>query len=797
MEHGTHHDTAQTTAGDQVPGGKSARQYDGSGRDSGIPPCRPSEFASQILQRLNDAVISIDNAGIVTYLNPTAERQYHVTAAEAIGRPLRDIYAFEWVNPDDERQAEAALASQGFWRGENRHALKNGTILHVHSSVSVLSDDSGARVGLLAVVRDVTAAKRAEEELKEREERLRRALSIETVGVLFFTLDGRMTDANQAFERMSGYSRAELRGTVHWRELTAPEFLEVTAHAAAELAERGETAPYEKQMIRKDGSRWWGLFAPKRIAGTGAAAECLEFIIDITEAKRAAEALQEANERQRMALDAAELGTWRHDIVTGRVELDARARVHYGIAADFTTIEDVTTRVHPDDLPMLQRAIAAALDPAIKAPVAAEYRIVHSNGTIRWLSINGLVHFDAAGATERPLVGIGTTRDVTEQKRVEEALRDADRRKDEFLAILAHELRNPLAPIRTAVGILRAANVPDRLLVRSRDIIERQVAHMARLVDDLLDVSRLSRGKMTLQKAPVLLDQVLDAAIETARPLIEEHRHRFKQRRTPRPVWLEGDLARLSQVFANLLNNAAKYTPAGGFITIEVLEQPEAVKVSVSDSGQGIAPDHLDRIFDLFAQGAGASGATVGGLGIGLALARRLVELHGGTVEASSPGVSRGATFSVTLPTRRTSAPGGTSVATEEAGLKNLGRRVLVVDDNVDAADTTATLLQASGCDVRSAYSGEEALAVTADFHPEIVLLDIGMPGLSGLETCRRLRSLPNGGSFFIVAVTGWGQDENRRETQRAGFDAHLVKPVPPTVLLDLVEHAPSVSPRA
>jgi len=756
----------------------------------------PSEFHSQILRRVNDAVISIDNAGIVTYLNPTAERQYHVTADAAIGRPLHEIYVFEWVHPDDQRQAESALEEQGFWRGENRHVLKDGTILHVDSSVSVLFGESGARVGLLAVVRDVTSAKRAEEALKEQEERLRRALTIETVGVLFFTLEGRITDANAAFERMSGYSRAELRETVHWKALTAPEFLDATARAGAELIARGETAPYEKQMIQKNGSRWWGLFAPKRIAGTGAAAECVEFIIDITNAKKSEEALQEANERQGMALDAAELGTWRHDILTGLIELDARARQHYGIAADFATLEEITTRVHPDDSPGLERAIAAALDPAIKAPVSVAYRVVHANGTIRWLSINGLVHFEAAGGVDRPVMGIGTTRDVTEQKQVEEALRDADRRKDEFLAILAHELRNPLAPIRTAAGILRSRNVPEPLQARSRDVIERQVAHMARLVDDLLDVSRLSRGKMTLQKSCVSLDAVLDAAVETARPLIEEHRHRFEQRRPSHPVWLDGDLARLSQVFANLLNNAAKYTPAGGLITIDVHEQRDAVTVSVRDTGRGIAAEHLDNIFDLFAQAAGASAPIVGGLGIGLTLARRLVELHGGTLRASSPGVGRGATFCVTLPTVPASAVGSGPVPHEPEAIRDLGRRVLVVDDNADAADTTSTLLQAWGCDVRAAYSGEQALREVGGFRPDIVLLDIGMPGLSGIETCRRLRSLPHGGSLFIVAVTGWGQEENRRQTKEAGFDGHLVKPVAPAALLHLIEHTAPASPR-
>ena len=750
------------------------------------------EFESLILRQVSDAVVSIDNDGRVTYLNPSAERQYQVKAVDAVGRPLSEIYSYQFLNPEDEAAAATALADDGFWRGENLHVLRDGRVLHVDSSVNVLRDPSGAPVGLLAVIRDITALRRVEEEFREREERFRRALSIETVGVLFFTLDGRMTDANPSFERMCGYRVEELRKAVHWRQLTAPDFLDVTRQAAEELVTRGETAPYEKQMIRKDGSRWWGLFAPRRIGGSGATAECVEFIIDITNAKRAEAALRESDERQRMALDAADLGTWKHDVESGRVDLDPRARLHYGIDSESADINQITLRIHPDDLPGLQRAMAASMDPAARAPVRAEYRVLGPDGSVRWLLVSGQVHFRQSNGVVRPLIGIGTTRDITERKRVEEALREADRRKDEFLAILAHELRNPLAPIRTAVGILRSPGVPEQLMRRSRDIIERQVAHMTRLIDDLLDVSRLSRGKMNLQRGPVLLDQVLENAIETARPAIEEHRHTLEQHRTSTPVCLEGDLARLSQVFANLLNNAAKYTPSGGTITLEVIERTDAVEVRVTDTGQGIAPERLDGIFDLFAQGSGASAPTVGGLGIGLALARRLVELHGGTVAASSPGLGAGATFTVTLPTIPTTDATCDHVEREQQGPRKLGRRVLVVDDSVDAAETTATLLESAGCIARATYSGEQAVAEIGAFEPDIVLLDIGMPGLNGLEACSRIRSLPRGRSLFIVALTGWGQEEDRRRTREAGFDAHLVKPVAPDALLNLVEHAPS-----
>jgi two-component system CheB/CheR fusion protein len=387
--------------------------------------------------------------------------------------------------------------------------------------------------------------------------------------------------------------------------------------------------------------------------------------------------------------------------------------------------------------------------------------------------------------------GVAIVLDITERKHAEQALRDANRRKDEFLAILAHELRNPLAPIRTAVGILQSNGVPESLRVRSRAIIERQVAHMTRLIDDLLDISRVSRGKMSLQHEPLLLDHVLDAAIETARPVIEEHGHRLEQRRGTAPVPLSGDLARLSQVFANLLNNAAKYTSKGGMISIFIKAHPTKVDVEVTDTGQGIAVERLDSIFDLFAQGSGNSNTTVGGLGIGLALARTLVELHDGTLTVSSPGVGSGSTFTVSLPTIRLAQQTQEARERKEPITRNLGRRVLVVDDGVDAADTTAALLTVAGCVTRVLYSGGEVLAQIIDFEPVVVLLDIGMPAVDGLAVCRQIRSVPEGKSLFIVAITGSGQDDDRRKTREAGFDAHLVKPVAPDALLHLVEHAP------
>jgi CheY-like chemotaxis protein len=288
----------------------------------------------------------------------------------------------------------------------------------------------------------------------------------------------------------------------------------------------------------------------------------------------------------------------------------------------------------------------------------------------------------------------------------------------------------------------------------------------------------------------VRVDEVLDLAIETARPLIEGRKHRLDVERPPRPILLDADLARLAQVFANVLNNAARYTPPGGVLTIRVVHGDGDVTIDISDTGAGIASEQLEEIFELFARGAPGH-ESGGGLGIGLALSRRLIELHGGRLTAASRGPGLGATFTATLPGQvAEDAPAAASDA-PAAVRRPIPKRVLVVDDNVDAADTTALFLRAAGCLVRTAYGGEQALRELADFPADAVLLDIGMPGMDGFETCRRIRALPGGRDVLIAAVTGWGQDESRRRTRLAGFEAHLVKPVPPETVLALVEGAP------
>ena len=386
-------------------------------------------------------------------------------------------------------------------------------------------------------------------------------------------------------------------------------------------------------------------------------------------------------------------------------------------------------------------------------------------------------------------------RDVTERKRAEAALREADRRKDEFLAILAHELRNPLAPIRYALTIARQPGRTAQQHRRTQDVIERQVEHMARLLDDLLDVSRITRGVMELRKTRMELTSAIAAAIEAARPALDARRHTLTVDLPREPVRLEADAVRLAQVFSNLLINAAKYTDAGGDIRLEAKPEGREVVVTVSDNGIGISPEMMPRLFTLFSQAHSALERSEGGLGIGLALVRGLVNLHGGTIEAHSEGLGRGSRFVVRLPLGTAPEEEPRKRRRKERTERRTSLRVLVADDNRDSAECCATLLQLWGHEVEIAHSGRQALEAAESFRPDAVVLDIGMPEMNGYEVAARIRAAEWGRETILIAVTGWGQDEDKRRAMEAGFDHHLTKPIDPRCLETLLRREGNEGP--
>ena len=446
--------------------------------------------------------------------------------------------------------------------------------------------------------------------------------------------------------------------------------------------------------------------------------------------------------------------------------------------------ESLATYVSPEDRPTL----SAMLIDAVSASVHRDITMVRVDGARVpvHISMNALALSEMPGVCAI-VIDLTERRRHEEMSRAQELLKEADRRKDEFLATLAHELRNPLAPVRNAVQLLRVADPAHIDVRRAYDIIDRQVGQMSRLVDDLLDLSRITRGQIVLQRGQVDLATVLRAALEVSEPVIERGRHSLSMTLPETPVMLHADVTRLAQVFANLLNNAAKYTNPGGHIEISATQQGETVDVSVRDNGIGIAPELLPRVFEMFTQLGPSSDRSRTGLGIGLALVKRLLDLHGGSIVAESAGVGQGSEFRVTLPVYASVTPRAHVPRKEQALPDAAAMRVMVVDDNEDSAVSLGLLLERYGCVTCVLHDGRSAIDAGPSFAPDVVLLDLGMPGLDGNDTCRLMRQEDWGRRAAIIALPGWGQAEDRRRTRESGFDHHLVKPVQPSVLMTVL----------
>jgi signal transduction histidine kinase/CheY-like chemotaxis protein len=384
---------------------------------------------------------------------------------------------------------------------------------------------------------------------------------------------------------------------------------------------------------------------------------------------------------------------------------------------------------------------------------------------------------------------------IADTGRRAEALRDADQRKDEFLATLAHELRNPLAPLRNAVEILRMPASTPEMAARALEMMDRQLLQMVRLVDDLLDVSRITTGKLMVRRSTMVLQDALRDAVDTVKTFLDARRHSLEVRLPPEPLMVEGDRTRLAQVFSNLLHNAGKYTEPGGHIALSLEREGEAAVVRVADNGLGLEMQSMEAIFDMFVQVDRSLTRTQAGLGVGLTLARRLVALHGGHIAATSDGVGRGSVFTVRIPLSGSEAAAhGAAPSVEAPGPR---RRVVVADDNVDFATSLGSLLTAHGHDVRVVHDGAEALRVAAEFLPEFAFLDIGMPKVHGYEVARRLKAGASTADCVLIAVTGWGQEDDRRRAREAGFDRHLVKPIDPSQLEAILARHGATAARA
>lgn len=540
----------------------------------------------------------------------------------------------------------------------------------------------------------------------------------------------------------------------------------------------------EIRWIRAIGRTFYGADGnPERFDGV---------TLDVSDQKRAEADLIESEERRRLALDAAELGAWHLDSETHTLTTDERCRLLVAGSTEALGYAEAFAMIHADDREPVRAALAAAMRIEDPVPYAEEFRVIHADGSVHWIYAKGRAHRDGGGDDGRRTFD-GIVVDITARKQTEEErerlvgeLQCADRRKDVFLATLAHELRNPLAPISNGLSLMELSGLGESL-EPTRAMMERQVNHLVRLVDDLLDLSRITKGKLQLQRDRIALAEVIEAAVETSLPAIEQGDHALEISLPPEPVLVDGDAIRLAQVVGNLLSNSAKYTERGGRIQITLAREGAMACLTVKDNGIGIPPAMLDRIFEMFSQVDRSLEKVTGGLGIGLALVKGLVEMHGGTIEAHSAGDGSGSEFVLRLPIPVTPESMGVETPAEGEGAERPRRRILVADDNVDSADSLGKLLEILGNEVDVAYDGEEAVERVRANHYEMIFLDIAMPRRNGFEAAREIRELPGGEMATLIAMTGWGQAEDREQTRRAGFHVHLVKPVNPQALRDLL----------
>ncbi len=520
---------------------------------------------------------------------------------------------------------------------------------------------------------------------------------------------------------------------------------------------------------------------------------CARHAADAIEAGRAAQATRRSDRIFRAMGESIDYGVWICDR-DGRntYASDAFLRLT-GLTQESYSGTGWGEVLHPDD----REATLAAWARCVRE--GGEWDVEH-----RVLGVDGHYHSILARGVpvrdERSRISgwAGINLDIGRLKQVENELRELDKRKNEFLATLAHELRNPLAPLRNGLEVIRLSSPEGGAVEKARGVMERQLAQMVRLVDDLLDVSRVSRGKIELRREEIDLATALAHAIETSQPLMADRRHRFRALLPPEPIRVDGDTTRLSQVFANLLNNAAKYTEPGGEVELAVRFESGAAVVTVKDNGVGIPADMISQVFDIFTQVDRSLEKTQSGLGIGLSIAKRLVEMHGGTINVESRGNRQGSEFTVRLPARAAvpaESPGMATSALAIPAPAAPSRRILVADDNEDSAVTLSMMLEVIGNDVRVARDGQEAVEMAAEYQPDVILLDIGMPRMNGYDACRAIRAQAWASGAYLVALTGWGQEEDKNRALEAGFDRHLVKPVEPKLLETLVSSLP-VRPR-
>ncbi|HEY3319089.1 MAG TPA: PAS domain S-box protein [Planctomycetota bacterium] len=732
-----------------------------------------------VVESIADEVWVADLKGRMSLIN--LPEVTHMGLAEFHDKSVEQILEeVEICNPDGNvRPAEDApllRALRGeIVRGEEsmRHR-KTGRLRFRQFSAAPTRDPTGAITGAVAIVRDVTEHKQAEQALRESEQRLRAIFDGAALGIAEMDRESRFVAVNERMCEMLGYCRGDLLGrTVH--EITAPEDRARSEELNGKLR-RGEVDrfDYEKRYLRMDGSSLWVHVTCSAVRdAAGNFVRAVGTIEDIEERKRAG-----AQRRlQVAALNAAANGIvitdatgtilWVNQAFSEMTGYDAKEVI--GQNPRILKSGKQEQKFYEDLWAVLRRGEVWRGELINRRKDGSFY---HEEMTITPVP-------DEQGHNS---YYVGIKQDISGRKRAEEADREASRRKDEFLAMLGHELRNPLAPIRNAVHIMKRAGPAEPAVMRAREMIDRQVTHLARLVDDLLDVSRISRGKISLKKQPLDLTALVREFARDYASLCESAGVALQLNVPDHPLWTRGDPARIQQIIGNLLSNAAKFTNSGGIISLSLnAEENDAAQITVQDSGIGMDESTLSCIFEPFSQAEHSIDRSRGGLGLGLALVKGLVALHGGTVRGASAGLGKGSIFNVVLPLEKDCTPISPQAAKQIA---SHAHRILIIEDNADAAESLRMLLAVLGHNVACAASGAAGLERARDFQPDVVLCDIGLPGgMDGYDVARAIRADREMASTYLIALTGYGQEDDRRKAREAGFDHHLTKPADPDSL--------------
>jgi len=759
------------------------------------------------LASVGDAVVTTDVEARITYLNAVAERLTGWTDADARGRPLDEVVRIvgERDRLPADNPAKRALR-EGAAVGLANHSIliaRDGSERAIDDSAAPIKDEQGVVSGCVLVFHDVSERRSIEQIEASRLLAARQLASIvesSDDAIIRKSLDGTIQSWNAAAERLFGYTAEQAVGR-HISMVIPADRLGEEDQIIASIRAGRRVDHFETVRVRGDGQPIVvSLTISPILDERGDVVGASKIVRDVTRQRQ-------AEERERKLLADA-------------VSANAKFRAFFEQGALFAGIMDVDgTLLDANRLswegcgfkreeavgrkfwdgpwwspspPLVERIRVASERAAAGEPFRAEVPYFVGDGSQRIADMSIQPIGDGAG---RILYLAYTGSDITERKRLEVDLRklasdlvDADRRKDEFLATLAHELRNPLAPLANMIEVVRRSGGDRVALGNAVDMMGRQTAQLVRLVDDLLDLSRITHNRLELRTQRVDLASVIRQAVQSSQPFVDAARHTLRVTLPDAPVPVVADPVRLTQVFGNLINNSCKYTPAGGTVDVTMARVGDEATVSVRDTGIGIPPDKLETIFEMFSQVDASLERAQGGLGIGLTLVKRLVHMHGGSVVATSGGAGRGSEFVVRLPVAATVHESATAPAPPRARPAARKHHVLIVDDNRDAASSLAILLELDGHRTIVAHDGPAALEAAEQHRPDVVLLDIGLPGMNGYEVGRHIRRQPWGRAITLIALTGWGQAEDRRRSHEAGFDAHLVKPVDPPALISLLD---------